>query len=385
MTKVAIIGGGLVGTSVAHRLGELGVPVTLFDRGDDGQATAAGAGILPPLDHFIGIEAVLPLLSAARAHYPELVAALAQHDPSGVGYEVIGALQVALDERERAELPALAAACERRRDAGFGHVGAVTQLTAGQARSLFPLLGPGVLGAVHCSGAARIDGRRLLAALRARVVALGGEIRRASAVPWLEAGRVVGVRASEGVLAADAVVIAGGAWSSALLSPLGLQPSIVPQRGQLIHLELPGLSTSAWPIVLGFSHQYLLGFPGSRLVVGATREDGVGFDARTTVGGVQAVLEQAFRLAPALRDASLLEARVGFRPISGDRRPLIGALPRHANVFVAAGHAGYGLEVGPYTGALVAELIAGRAPALDLTPFAPGRFDTVAAAVASNA
>jgi D-amino-acid dehydrogenase len=242
-----------------------------------------------------------------------------------------------------------------------------------------------VLGAVHCSGAARIDGRRLLAALRARVLVLGGEIRRASAVPWMEAGRVVGVRASDELLAADAVVIAGGAWSSTLLSPLGVEPSIRPQRGQLIHLDLPGVATSAWPIVLGFSHQYLIAFPLSRVVVGATREDGVGFDARTTVGGVQSVLDQAFRLAPALRDATLREARVGFRPISGDRRPSIGPVPGHPNVFVAAGHAGYGLEVGPYSGALVAELIVGRSPAIDLTPFAPGRFTTAAGAAASSA
>jgi glycine/D-amino acid oxidase-like deaminating enzyme len=384
MTKVAIIGGGLVGTSVAHRLVELGVPLTLFDREDDGQATSAGAGLLPPLDHFIGIEAVLPLLAAARAYYPELVAALEGHDARGVGYDVIGALHVALDEREQAELPGVAAACERLRGAGFGHIGVVTELTAGKARSLFPLLGPGVLGAVHCSAAARVDGRRLLAALRARVLTLGGEIRQGSAVPWTEAGRVVGVRASGELLGADALVIAGGAWSSALLSPLGIEPSIVPQRGQLIHLELPGVATSAWPMVLGFSHQYLLAFPGSRVVVGATREDGVGFDARTTVGGVQAVLDQAFRLAPSLRDASLREARVGLRPISADRRPLIGPLPGHSNVFVAAGHGGYGLEVGPYSGALLAELIAGRAPSLDLAPFAPGRFATVAGAVAAS-
>jgi D-amino-acid dehydrogenase len=363
-----------VGTSVAHRLVELGIGVTLFDREDDGQATAAGAGILPPLDHFIAIDAVLPLLSAARVYYSELVTALTQHDARGVGYEVIGALQVALDESERGVLPRLAAECERRRAEGFAHIGAVSELTPAQARSLFPLLGPAVLGAVHCSGAARIDARRLLGALRSRLLALGGELRRASAVPWVEAGRVVGVRSSGEALAADAVVVAGGAWSSALLAPLGVELQVVPQRGQLVHLEVPGAMTSAWPIVLGFSHQYLLAFPSSRIVVGATREDGVGFDHRVTVAGVHAVLSEALRLAPALRDATLKETRVGFRPVSPDRRPLLGALPEHPNLFVVTGHAGYGLEVGPYSGALVAELIAGRSPAIDLTPFAPGRF-----------
>jgi len=248
-------------------------------------------------------------------------------------------------------------------------------LGSGQARALFPLLGSAVLGAVHCSGAARIDGRRLLAALRARVVAGGARLLRAGASPWLESGRVAGVRLDSGeALGADAVVIAGGAWSSAALSPLGVAPLVRPQRGQLLHLELPGRDASAWPLVLGFSHQYLLGFPAGRIVVGATREDGVGFEHRPTAGGVHAVLEEALRLAPALSEAAWCEPRVGFRPATEDRKPLLGALPGFPNVFLATGHGGYGLEVGPYSGALVAELIVGRTPALDLSPFSAARF-----------
>ena len=374
MINVAIIGGGVLGASVAHRLLELGAAVTVIDREDEGRATAAAAGLLPPLDHFIGVEAVLPLLSAARAHYPRLLASLAREGEPDVGYDVIGGLQVALQDDELAELPRLAAECEARRAEGFSHIGEVTLLTPGQARSLFPLLGPGVLGALHCSGAARIDGRRLLAALRARVLGRGGRWQRAGALPWLEAGHVVGVRLDSGeALAADVVVVASGAWSNMALQPLGYGPVVRPQRGQLLHLEMPGQATSRWPLVLGFSHQYLLGFPESRIVAGATREDGPGFDHRATVGGVSAVLEAAMRLAPALRDASLRETRVGFRPVTEDRKPLLGPLGGFPNVFLATGHGGYGLEVGPYSGSLVAELIMGRTPAVDLSPFAPAQ------------
>jgi glycine/D-amino acid oxidase-like deaminating enzyme len=374
MINVAIIGGGVVGASIAHRLLELGAAVTVIDREDEGRATAAAAGLLPPLDHFIGVEAVLPLLSAARAHYPELLGSLARAGHVDVGYEAIGGLQVASQEEELGELPRLAAECEQRRKDGFSHIGDVSLLTSAQARSLFPLLGPAVLGALFCSGAARIDGRRLLAALRARVLERGGRWLGAGASPWLESGRVVGVRLDSGEsLAADAVAIAGGAWSGAALAPLGISLPVRPQRGQLLHLELPGHVTSRWPLVLGFSHQYMLGFPQSRLVVGATREDDGAFEPRPTVGGVSSVLAAAMRLAPALRDACVLEARVGFRPVSADKAPLLGALTAFPNVFVATGHGGYGIEVGPYSGVLVADLIAGRTPPLDLSPFAPER------------
>ncbi len=374
MPQVAVIGGGLVGASVAHRLLALGASVLLVDRADPGQATAAGAGLLPPLDHFIGVDAVLPLLARARAHYSELVAGLASAGVDGVGYDVIGALQVATNEAELAQLPELARRCERRRCEGFAHIGAVSVLEPRQARALFPLLGPAVLGAVHCVDAARVDGRGLLAALRSAALAGGADVRQGDATLWCQGGRVEGVSLRGEKLGADAVVIAGGAWSSSVLAPVGVQLPVRPQRGQLVHLELPGQPTATWPLVLGFSHQYLLGFPGGRLVAGATREDGVGYDHRATAGGVRAVLDEALRLAPALRTATLKETRVGFRPVSEDGRPLLGVVPGHPNLFVATGHGGYGLEVGPYSGALVAELVAGAAPALDLSPFSPARF-----------
>ena len=88
---------------------------------------------------------------------------------------------------------------------------------------------------------------------------------------------------------------------------------------------------------------------------------------------MSSVLAEATRLAPALREASVVETRVGFRPISADRAPMLGPLKQFPNVFVATGHGGYGIEVGPYSGALVAELIAGQRPAVDLSPFVPER------------
>jgi D-amino-acid dehydrogenase len=376
MPRIAIIGGGLVGVSIGWRLLELGLDVIVIDREHGGQATAAGAGILPPLDPFVGADAVLPLLARARAFYPELVAALAAEGEGDLGYDVIGALSVATSAEELARLPELQRECERRRAEGFTHIGAVTRLEAAQARSLFPLLGPGVLGAVHCSGAARIDGRRLLAALRGRMRARGAALRVGDASIWSEAGRVLGVLVDGEAVGADAVVVAGGAWSSLVFAPLGIELPVVPQRGQLLHLEVPGHSTGRWPVVLGFEHQYLLAFPEARIVAGATREDGVGYDHRATVAGVRAVLDQALSLAPSLRNATIAEIRVGFRPVSSDRRPVLGAMGGYPNLFVATGHAGYGLEVGPYSGVVLAELIAGRTPPLDLAPFSPSRFVT---------
>lgn len=374
MVDVAIIGGGLVGASLAYALVRQGAQVTVIDRQDVGQATAAGAGILPPLDHFSGVPALLPLLHAARRYYPELIARLAEDGETDTGYAVVGALQVATSDSEAERLGPLRRECEARRAAGFLHIGEVTELDGKSARRYFPLLGEAVRGALHASGAARVDGRRLLSALRRAFERRGGRWAQGSAEVVLASGRAAGVRTDGSVWPAEIVAVAGGAWSSALGERLGLNVPVRPQRGQLVHLELPQHDTTGWPSVLDFGTHYLLGFGPHRIVVGATREDGAGYTAVSTAGGVNGVLGHALWLAPALANAQLLETRVGLRPVCSDGKPLLGLAPQLPNLFLATGHAGFGLEVGPYSGAALAELMLGRTPAVDLAPFAPERF-----------
>jgi len=376
MLDVAVIGGGIVGASVAYWLVRHGARVSVIDRQDVGQATAAGAGILPPLDHFIGNPAMLPLLREARRFYPQLLAALAEDGETETGYAVVGALHVATSDADAERLVELRRECEAQRAAGMLHIGELTELEGAAARRYFPLLGGGVVRALHASGAARIDGRRLLSALRRALERRGARWTEASAEPELEAGRVVGIRTPAGVWPAGAVVIAGGAWSSSSAERAGLYVPVRPQRGQLVHLELVGSDTTEWPIVLGFGTHYLLSFAPSRIVAGATREPASGYAAVNTAGGVHGVLEQALQLAPGLARARLLEARVGLRPMSADGLPILGASPLLPNLYVATGHGGYGLEVGPYSGALVADLLLRRPTPLDVGPFAPARFAT---------
>lgn len=374
MSRIAIIGGGIVGAAAAHRLAQRGAAVHWIDRTDAGQATAAGAGILPPSAHFGGNAELEALTTLARQHYPELVAALARAGQDDTGYDVVGALHVATSTDELAGLEQVRADAERRVRAGVPHVGDVRLLDGDATRRLFPALGEVVRGAVHMSGAARVDGRRLLGALRAAALARGVRCSVGSAQLWLEAGALRGVEVDQRRVACDAVIVAAGAWSRALAEQVGITLAVTPQRGQIAHLRLPGARTGSWPIVLGFGTDYMLTFPDDRVVVGATRESDAGYDHRVTALGVQRILGDAIRIAPGLGDASLLEVRVGFRPLSRDGKPVLGASERLPNLFFATGHGGFGLELGPYSGALVAELALGDTPPLDLTPFSADRF-----------
>ncbi len=367
---VIVIGGGIVGGAAAYRLARAGESVTLVDRGDQGQATAAGAGIISPATSVRERPAYFTLADRAVAYYPELLAALGEDGETETGYDVVGALFVATSEEEAALLPEISRLVHGR--SGWSHVGEISDLSGSEAQALFPALR--AFGAVHTTGAARMDGRLLRDAMRRAAIRRGAKVLADGADLVVAGGRVTGVRLGSGEeLAADAVVIAGGAWSPAMARALGCELAVEPQRGQIVHLEMPGVSTSRWPIIVGFHESYMLSFPTNRVVAGATRERGSGFDYRLTAGGTHFVLGEALRVAPGLAEATVREWRIGLRPLSRDGLPFLGRVPGVENAYVATGHGASGLQLGPYSGAAVADLVMGRAPDIDLGAYEPGR------------
>lgn len=370
---VIVIGGGLVGAGSAYRLARAGAQVTLVDRADQGQATAAGAGIISPGTSLGRPAAWLPLAFRAVAFYPELLAQLAEDGEEQTGYEVVGQLLVATNDDEAARLPEQLATVRQRAAAGVSHIGAISSLDGQQARELFPALAR-VPAALHFTGSARVDGRLLRDALLRAAQKRGARLVTGTAQLVRAGDRITAVQVADQAIAADAVLIAGGAWSGSVGEVLGLSLPVYPQRGQILHLALPDVNTSTWPIVIGFHTHYILTFPNNRVVAGATREDGAGFDYRLTAGGVHEALGEALRIAPGLSGATLHEVRIGFRPASPDGLPILGRAPGLRNVAIATGHGATGLQLGPFSGAAVADLLLGRAPDLDLAPCEPSRF-----------
>lgn len=373
MAEVVVVGGGIVGASAAYALARAGTRVTAIDAAYPGQATAAGAGIIAPGTSPHQPPAFLALMDHAVRAYPALLEALAGDGEVDTGYAVTGALIVAAGE---AEVPALAGSARHaleRRALGTPGIGAVSTIDPNEARLLFPALGE-LCGAVHLGGSARVDGRKLRDALRraARrrgVTFVGGEARAVGA-----GGRVTGVEVDGRRLGCDAIVLAGGAWSGALAAVLDLRLPIAPQRGQILHLALPGVEIEGWPVVLTYRGHYLLTFPRDRVVAGATRERDAGFDARVTAGGVRQITDEALAIAPGLAGATVVGVRVGLRPASPDDLPVLGRVPGWENAVLATGHGASGLQLGPHSGEVAAALIQGQTPPLDLTPYSAERF-----------
>ena len=353
--RVVVVGAGIVGASTAFHLVRLGVDVAVVDRAHPGKATLAGAGIVCPWSTSATDPDFIAAYVEGATATGEIIADLAELGETDTGYARVGAVVLArdtdeLDDRE---------AAVRERAAGRPDVGDVHRLTGRDARELFPPLRDDLPG-LWIGGAARLDGRRVMTALL-RAARLEPEIGEVELT--VSDRGVAGVRLAGQQIDADAVVVTGGAWSSRLLAACGVTVDVEPQKGQIVHLRVDGpgtdgpVDTSRWPTILPPGPHYLLAFDDGRVVVGATRETGSGFDTRVTAAGQHEVLTAALEWAPGLAHAEIIESRVGLRPYAPSGTPTIGPVDGIDGLFVGTGLGAGGLTMGPLVGRRLAQQI----------------------------
>jgi D-amino-acid dehydrogenase len=372
---VIVIGGGIVGASAAYHLTSAGARTLLVDRHDRGRATDAGAGILAPEMNRRDPDAWFEFAVTAVDYYPELVAALEAENAGETSYAQCGMLLVAATQDEEplfedAQRHILARQLQR----GTPAAADLHLVSPGEAKELFPALGD-IHAALYYRLAARVDGRLMAQALRRAAQQRGVHCFDASVDRLMvRDGQVTGVVVGEDAIGAETVIVCGGAWSAVFEQQLGVRIPVEPQRGQIAHLDLAGVDTRNWPIVGAFRGHYLVPWEGGRVAAGATRETGSGFQSTTSVAGIQEVMAEALRVAPGLAPARLIEMRVGTRPLTPDGLPVLGPVPGRRGVLLATGHGPTGLQLGPYSGKIVAELALGRRPSVDLAAFRVDRF-----------
>jgi len=376
MYDAVVVGGGIVGASTAYHLARSGTRTLLLDRRDEGRATDAGAGIVAPATSSRTDDADwFQFAVDSFEYYRPLVDRLETESDGATGVARTGLLAVAVDESDVDRFETRLSAIERRSE-GIGHPepGTVEEIDPRLASELFPPLAD-ARRVFKYDRAMRVDGTRLTTALQRAGERHGLAITHEDVTGIeVEDGQVTGVVGRHDRYEADAVVVAGGAWSRDFGDQLGVDVPVEPQRGQLVHLALSEADPVDWPIVTGFRDHYLVPWPDGRIVAGATRESDVGFDPRTTPDGVRTVLDAALRLAPGLGDATFRDVDVGLRPASPDGLPILGPVPDVDGAFLATGHGPTGLQIGPYSGRLVAQTVRGETPESDLSAFRPDRF-----------
>jgi D-amino-acid dehydrogenase len=369
-----VIGGGLVGWATAWALARRGMPALVIDAADTGAATMAGAGMITPGTNLDPAPGYLPLATAATRHYPTLISELVAADAGDTGYATVGAVYVARNETEVPGLDEVERALIERRAAGMELIGAVERIDGDRARSLFPPLNPQVRHAIWFAGGSRVNGRMIRDALRVAAMNLGCQEMTGRAAIERAGDRLKVVDPEGKRRDPGAVVISGGAWTGMLAAQIGVNLPIEPQKGQILHMAWPDETTGSWPLLESASSHYMLGFPGGKVVAGATRETGRGFDTAVTSRGLHELLTEALAIAPGIAVCRIIETRVGLRPMSPDRIPAIGQIAGVANGWVCTGHGPSGLTLGPYSAELVAQLISGEDPEIDPAPYSPNRW-----------
>ena len=372
-SDVVIVGAGIVGCSTAYFLTGQGASVTLVDRGEvSGETTGLGEGNALCSDKDAGPE--LDLAVAGLALFDEL------EELCGESARIRrkGALIVHPDAGTWAAEPAR---LERLRAAGVR----AELLTPEEVRELEPRLTGEIHGALYAPDDLQCDPRAIARSLAGHAARQGASIRTHTEVAAIEPGR--GVRFADGsALAADTVVLAAGPWSAPLAASAGLHLPVEPRKGQLTRLRLPRPDPGflRHKIVDGSYLASVAETDSGRqvstvtettwdghVIVGSTREL-AGFDPSVDHALARAVQDRAARLVPGLARLEPDETWVGFRPWLPDGLPAIGRSSVDG-LWVATGHEGAGVVLGPITGRVLAEAIAGeatvRVPALD-----PDRF-----------
>jgi glycine oxidase len=342
--SVGIVGGGVIGLSIAWELVRRGEDVTVYDADPTRGAGLVAAGMLAPTGEAnFGEEALQALMLESMRRWPTFAAELETATGMELGYRTDGSLLVALTDDDIAEVRRL---IEYYRRAGTP----IEPLTGRRLRELEPMLSPRVRGGALAPGDHQVDPRLVLRALRTL------PIRFASTnVDDLSTVRD------------DVTIVANGA-GAAVLTGLPIRPV----KGQLLRLRgaVPLIRHVIRGVALG-RHVYLVPRADGELVVGATEEER-GADTTVTAGGVLDLLRPAADLLPGVAELALTETLAGLRPGTPDNAPVLGRL--RDNILIATGHYRNGVLLAPVTARVIADLITNTSVSVDISAFGAGRF-----------
>ncbi len=370
MLNCLIVGGGVIGLSIAYELAGRGERVRVIDQGQLGKESSwAGAGILPPANAATAIHPLDQL--RALSHDLHLAWAHRLREESGIdtGFRRCGGLYLARTVGEAAALHGLK---------GMLHEEGIEMARLSQSElsqrepGLTNLSERGSLVAAYWlpneSQLRNPDHlRALIACCRQRGVELSEqtEFREFRSMR----SRVAEAMTSDGPMAAEKFCVCSGAWTHYLLKQLGFPNGIMPIRGQMMLFKC---DQPPFRHILNEGPRYLVPRDDGHVLVGSTEEE-VGFVKGTTDESLRELATLARELVPELTPDKVERTWSGLRPGSFDGFPYLGAVPGHDNLFVAAGHFRSGLHLSTGTAVIMSQLMRGEKPAIDLSPFRVGR------------
>ncbi|MEW5977761.1 MAG: glycine oxidase ThiO [Acidobacteriota bacterium] len=364
---VLIVGGGIIGLSLAYELSQQKLKIAVLERARCGsEASSAGAGILAPQAEMDAMNPLTRLCVESRELYSDFVAELADRSRRPIEYRQTGLLYLALSDQANERLQ------ERfnwQKEAGF----TVERLDPKEVLELEPFVNPELRSALYFSRESVINNVEVMEALEVVVRASGVQVLTECEVSSVESqpeGDLL-VCSVQGEWKTDRVVIAAGCWSGQIRSPLSYSVPVRPVRGQIVETRT---ESEAIRHVIYSDHSYLVPRQDHTVLLGSTTE-WVGYSKGSTLEGVRRVIENSLRMVPSLDNCPVIRCRAGLRPHCEDGLPVIGAT-QTKGLYFASGHFRNGLLLAPITARLMAKLLIDGETNELLGPFSPERFST---------
>lgn len=371
MKKIVLIGGGVVGLSLAFELSSRGHQVTLLDINRVGRKSSrAGAGILLPGNLETATHPIEQLEAYSNHLHAQWHQRLLTVTDIDNGYWKCGGLYLARSVGETASLVGQQSYWIQRQIS-------VEHLEPKRSKNRFSNLNlSGVKRILFLPDEAQLCNPHHLQALQMACQKQGGEILEQLGSLELVGDqsqlRRVEIQTCQGdksVVEGDDYVIAAGAWSQQLTANLGFQIPTTPVRGQMVMFRL---ATALNIPIVNEGSRYLVPRRDGHVLAGATVEE-VGFDEHTQASDIESLTQWAESLCDRLNSESRVAVWAGLRPGSFDALPYLGRLASMANVWIAAGHFKTGLQLSTGTAVAVSDLIEGKPPKINLDPFCPSR------------
>lgn len=344
MEKIAIIGGGIIGMTLANYLDTTKFEIVLYDHGV-GQATKASAGIISPWLSKRRNKKWYHLAKDGAAFFPKLVQdfSLGQSIYARTGTIILRKKELLAELADLAE--------ERRKNAP--EIGKSRLLKSEETPTLLPLLKQ--TPALYISGGGKLDGKAYLNELSKRLTYKGINQLREKAFLKRGHGKWT-IESESGKQNFDQVILSPGPALKNLLSLLNYQTDIRPQKGQLVVFDTAYSKSQDWPVVMLDGEADLIPFTNGKILLGATHENDSGWDLSPTEEAYQQLSKNA---ASFLEDSQKLFAQphhlqVGTRAYTSDFAPFFGPLPDEPGLLVASGLGSSGLTTGPFIGYLLA-------------------------------
>lgn len=365
--KILIVGGGVIGLSIARELHIAGVrDITVVDKGTLGrEASWAAAGMLAPNVEAEHADDFYKFCAASNEIYPNFVRKLVDETGCDIDYRKCGTIEIALSEDDAA---VLSAKLERQKLKGFkAHA-----LDASEILSLEPSLSRDVVAGIHYPDDGYVDNRQLVGALS--VYLRRNEIDVLENVKFatlsLDGDRITGAIVNGRTVDADLTILATGAWSSLIkIGDRALPIDVKPIKGQMVAFADRSLDLRKVIVAPG---AYLTPRVDGRILVGATVEN-VGFDKAINEEAIDRLIKAARQAMPTLERVEPAETWCGFRPFASDGMPIIGGFDEIDSLFVATAHFRNGILLAPLTAKIVADKIVDKIDSPFLEAFRPQR------------